>query len=201
MLGRIFYFLFSVLAATSIVAEPRMLDRLILEINSKSYTQRQIEIYHALRTIAMGEPIAKALPSSSGWKDAVEIFKNEILVYSNIENDPQRMESFQPDNKALQEAEALVQKAQLEHDGFRGFLRGYQVSETEIIRNLLTFFRVQAYVRSRIQVIGPTAGGSVPPLLSIDAKSDWFSSLQRMTPYRLFDRAKEYRPIELKKSS
>ncbi len=200
MRRQLLWLLVYLLAATSAVAQPRMLDRLILEINSKSYTQRQIEIYHALRTIAVGEPLAKALPSASGWSEAVEIFKNEILVYSNIENDPQRMESFQPDNKALQEAEALVQKAQLEHDPFREFLRRHQVSDTEIIRNLLTFFRVQAYVRSRIQVITPATGGLAPAAFSIDAKSDWFSALQRTTPYRLYDRAREYKVLEPKRS-
>lgn len=197
MLRYLSTFVLSFLCATALTAEPRMLDRLIVEINGKSFSQRQIEIYHALRTIVAGGGPRKALLDESSWKEAVESFKNEMLVYANIEGDQQRMDSFQADKTALQQAEREIQRLQLDDKPLLDRFKRLGLTEAEIQRNLLIIFRIQAYVRSRVQVLNPEL--ETKGLLDVDSKADWFTSLLRSTTFRFYDSAKDYVLLQARK--
>ncbi len=190
-------FMLSLLYTFSLRAEPRMLDRLILEINGKSFSQRQIEIYHSVRTIAGGSRSRKALLDTATWKSAVETFKNEMIVFASIEGDQTRNDSFQADNRALQWAEKEIQKVQLEDKELLAFFKRQGVTEAELQKNLVTIFRIQAYVRSRLQVLNQDSDLSAKDLLDIDPDSDWFASMQKATPYRFYDRAKEFQALQV----
>lgn len=176
---------------STLMAEPDLLDRLIVEINGKSYSQRQIEVYQGLRTIAMGEAPSKALPQANTWVQVVETFKNEMVVYSLIESDAQRMGSFQADQKKLEETTANFRLWQQRDQSFDDFVRQRQLTEAEIGKIFNTVFRVQAYVRSRVQL---SEQGNVDEarFLSIDPLSDWFQSLQKLASYRFYGKAREY---------
>jgi hypothetical protein len=180
--------------ASTLMAEPVLLDRLIVEINAKSYSQRQIEIYQGLRTIAMGETPAKALPHADTWAGTLETFKNEMMVYSLIESDAQRLESFQADQKKLEEGEKSILRWQQSDKAFDDFVRRRGLTEAEIVRVLITVFRVQAYVRSRVQLISQGSGED-GKFLSIDPMADWFQSLQKLTSYRYYGKARDYIPL------
>lgn len=191
---RLLWFALLLMYTSTVMAEPALLDRLIVEINGKSYSQRQIEVYQGLRTIAMGELSGKALPEADTWMQAVESFKNEMVVYSLIESDAQRMESFQADLKKLQEARQNLERWQQSNKSFDEFVRQRQVTEAEIERILSIVFRVQAYVHSRVQL---SAEGSTDEkrFLSIDPTADWFESLQKLTSYRFYRKAKDFVPL------
>lgn len=193
------YFLLYLLYTASTIAEPRLLDRLILEINGKSFSQRQIELHHVLRTLAAGEAPSKALLSPEHWKGVIERFKNEMLVYANIESDAQRMESFQPDNAAVKAATLRVQATQLEDKPVQEVFKRLGVREDEIVQELLIIYRVEAFVRSRALVTASTRGDS-PALHPIDTKSDWFLALQRLAPYRFYDGATEFVALQGRRS-
>src|SRR5690242_17576020 len=94
--------------SATLMAEHSLLDRLLVEINGKSYSQKQLETYMLLRTIAMGEDLNKAFPSAESWSEKVEQFKNEMIVYSQLENDQQKLDSFAPDSKKVQDAETAL---------------------------------------------------------------------------------------------
>lgn len=192
MMRKIFStFLLYLLYTASTIAEPRLLDRLILEISGKSFSQRQIEVYHSLRTLAAGEAPSKALLNPENWKGAIERFKNEMLVYANIESDAQRMESFQPDQAAMKAAALRVQAVQLEDRSIQDLFKRLGLREGEIVQELLIIYRVEAFVRSRALVTASNREDN-PSLSPIDPKSDWFLAMQRLTPYRFYDGATEF---------
>ncbi len=192
-------FLLYLLYTANALAEPRLLDRLIFEINSKSFSQRQIEIYHSLRTLAAGEAPSKALLNATNWKESIERLKNEMLVYSNIESDTQRMESFQPDNAALKAAELRIQKAQLEDPGIQELFKRLRIKEDEIQAELVVIYRVEAFIHGRAVVSTP-ARDKESKLREIDTKSEWFRALERLTPYRLYDGASEFVALQARRN-
>lgn len=183
----VMYFCFS----ATLMAEQSLLDRLIVEVNGKSYGQKQLETYELLRTIAMGEEPRNGLPSTQGWAEHVENFKNEMIVTSQLENDQQKLESFAPDSKRVQEAEKNLASAQGKYSELDHFIRGRQLSEADISRIFTVLFRVEAYTRSRQQL---TAAKTQDENIfnRLDPQADWFLALSKATPYRFYAKAKDY---------
>jgi hypothetical protein len=177
--------------SATLMAEQSMLDRLIVEINGKSYSQKQLETYELLRTIAMGDDARGALPSSAKWPDLVEQFKNEMIVYTQLENDQQKLESFAPDSKRVQDAETALSSAQSKSPEIDHFIRGRHLSEAEISRIFSILFRVEAYTRSR-QQLSAAKTQDENTFVKLDPKADWFLALAKSTAYRYYSKAKVY---------
>jgi hypothetical protein len=179
----------------STLAKPRTLDRLVLEINGKSYSQRQIEIYQALRTIASGEPSDKGLPGPAYWSASLESFRNEMMIYINIENDAEKMEKLQGDNKAIRQVQEKLEALVATDDKWRDFHRRYSISDREVTEHLIRMFKVQAYLESRGRP-APSGQGALSGYRKIDVAEPWFMTIFHATPHRLYDRARTYQVIE-----
>jgi hypothetical protein len=173
----------------------RTFDRLVLEINGRSYSQRQIEVYQALRSIAMGEPSSKGLPTSDAWLMSLESFRDEMMVYLNIENDAEKMESLQVNSKAIRQVQERLQALVAADNKWRDFFRSYSIGDKQVTDELIRMFKVQAYLESLVRPAGTGQGGMVR-YRKIDPKEDWFLSLFHATPHRLYDRARDYRVIQ-----
>lgn len=177
--------------SATLMAEQSLLDRLIVEINGKSYSQKQLETYELLRTIAMGDEPRSGLPSSERWAQQVEQFKNEMIVYTQLENDQQKLESFAADSKKMQDAETALGSAQGKNPELDHFIRGRQLSEADISRVFLMVFRVEAYTKSRQQLTAAKTQDD-NSFTQLDPKADWFQALSKATAYRFYTRAKDY---------
>jgi hypothetical protein len=179
----------------STLAKPRTLDRLVLEINGKSYSQRQIEIYQALRTIASGEASDKGLPGPDTWLLAIDHFRDEMMIYINIENDAEKMEKLQADSRAIRQVQEKLEGLVATDDKWRDFHRRYSISDREATEHLIRMFKVQAYLESRGRPA--THGqGALSGYRKIDVNESWFVTLFHATPHRLYDRARRYQVIE-----
>ncbi|MBC7531950.1 MAG: hypothetical protein H7318_10260 [Oligoflexus sp.] len=183
----VMYFFFS----ATLMAEQSLLDRLIVEINGKSYSQKQLETYELLRTIAMGEEPRSGLPSSKSWTAQVEEFKNEMIVYTQLENDQQKLESFAPDSKRVASAEMALTNAQGKFPELDRFIRGRQLSEADISRIFAMLFRVEGYTRSRQQITAAKTQDE-NAFTRLDPEADWFLALAKATSYRFYTKAKDY---------
>ena len=179
----------------STLAKPRTLDRLVLEINGKSYSQRQIEIYQALRTIASGEPSDKGLPGPAYWLESVESFRDEMIIYINIENDAEKMEKLQGDNRAIRQVQEKLEALVATDDKWRDFHRSYSISDREVTEHLIRMFKVQAFLESRGRP-APTGQGALSGYRKIDVAEPWFVTIFHAPPHRLYDRARTYQVIE-----
>ncbi|RYZ50576.1 MAG: hypothetical protein EOP07_22725 [Proteobacteria bacterium] len=177
--------------SATLMAEQMTLDRLIVEINGKSYSQKHLETYILLRTIAMGEEPRRALPSAENWAEHIEQFKNEMIVYTQLENDPQKLESFAPDSKRVQDAESILTSLQSKNSELDKFIRQRQLSEANISEILTMVFRVEAYVKSRLQLAAARSQDE-SAFTRLDPTADWFLALAKATPYRFFAKAKDY---------
>ncbi len=195
MMRSLLCFLVICVYSMSTLAKPRTLDRLVMEINGKSYSQRQIEVYQALRTIAAGEPSDKGLPGPGNWLLSLDSFRDEMMIYINIENDAEKMEKLQPDNKAIRQVQEKLEALVATDDKWRDFHRRYSISNREVTEHLIRMFKVQAYLESRGRPA--TAGqGVLSGYRKIDVSESWFVTLFHATPHRLYDRARSYQVIE-----
>ena len=195
MMRSLLCFLVICVYSMSTLAKPRTLDRLILEINGKSYSQRQMEVYQALRTIASGEPSDKGLPGPDNWLSSIDSFRDEMMIYINIENDAEKMEKLQVDNKAIGQVQEKLEALVATDDKWRDFHRRYSISDREVTEHLIRMFKVQAYLESRGRPATP-GQGVLSGYRKIDVADAWFVTLFHATPHRLYDRARSYQLIE-----
>lgn len=195
MMRSLLCFLVISVYSMSTLAKARTFDRLVLEINGKSFSQRQIEVYQALRTIAIGEPSDKGLPGPEGWILALESFRDEMMVYINIENDAEKMDMLQGNSKAIGQVQEKLEALVTTDDKWRDFRRRYSISDSEAWRQLNRMFKVQAYLESRVRPAG-TGQGGISGYRRIDRTAEWFVTLFHATPHRLYDKAREYQVIQ-----
>ena len=195
MMRGLLCFLVICVYSMSTLAKPRTLDRLILEINGKSYSQRQMEVYQALRTIASGEASDKGLPGPANWLLSIDNFRDEMMIYINIENDAEKMDKLQVDSKAIRQVQEKLEALVATDDKWRDFHRRYSISDREVTEHLIRMFKVQAYLESRGRPATP-GQGVLSGYRKIDVAEPWFMTLFHATPHRLYDRARSYQVIE-----
>ncbi|RZA17805.1 MAG: hypothetical protein EOP10_22075 [Proteobacteria bacterium] len=177
-------------------AAPLLVDRLIVEISGKSYSQKQLEVYGLIRTIAMGEAASLGLPTSERWPEQVETFKNEMIIVTQLENDQTKLDSFLPEASKVSDAVKALNAVQGKDSAVDAFIRGRSLSESEITKTLTTIFRVEGYTRSRLQLSQTRSlDDQGPSFIKLDPNAEWFLSLQKATAFRYYSQAKEYRAL------
>ncbi len=180
----------------SVLASPNLLDRLLVEVSGKSYSQKHLETYVLLRSIAMGEPSRRGLPSPETWVEAIEIFKDDMIVVTQLENDQGKNDSFLPDSKKISEAQKALSEAQSKDKEIDAFIRQRGLSDSDLLKVLMTVLRVEGYVRSRMQLAQTKSNDDQGPIFAkIDRDADWFKALQKSVAYRYYLGAKEYKPL------
>ena len=74
MLGVLLY------TAPAVYAAPRVLDRLVLEIEKTSFTQRQFEIYWALRGVLVEQASTPQLVGAYNYRALLERYTNPLRL-------------------------------------------------------------------------------------------------------------------------
>ena len=176
-------------------AEARTFDRLVVEINGKSFGQRQIELYVAVRRIAQGDLAAPVIVEGEAWRTSLDVFQRDMTVYINIENDSEKFDALVIPNAAVAEVQARIEHLHANDVGWQRFFEKYHVRDSEIMRALLQIFKIQVYIGG---FAGVGKAGKARPfrLIQIDPRSAWFKNFAHSTPVRLYDRALEYLTIE-----
>lgn len=164
-------------------------DRLVLEINKNAYTQRQMELYIALRSaLTSAEP---TLINKSNWGEQMELFRREMVV----EQEAQRLSSAQPNRKTVQSGLAILEERRKKSPAFAAFLKRMQADEPTQRRTLASIIRVRVFLASKERQYSPDST-RLEQKADVDYKADWFVKLEQRTPYRIFEGAREYVEIE-----
>lgn len=174
-------------------AAPVLLDRLVLEVNKVSFTQRQFELYMALKSILeQGTAGQVELVTERNWSSQLQSFKNEMLV----EQEASRLSSVQPNRKMVEASKRMVDNKRQGDLIFSSFLHRVRANDTNIRRTLALVMRVKGFVISRQrQRTGRVAAKQRKGVLDKDA--DWFQDLERRVPYRIYEGARKWQPVQL----
>jgi hypothetical protein len=196
------------LAAAGVEAADAPLgDRLVLSINNLPYTQRQVEIYIAvkesLRKPATGPDGAAAksapvrLVESRNWGDALTVFAEDMIILQEA----QRLGSFQSADQLLTKYDQVV-KARIAGDReLRDGLLRLGADEQAVARTLETVLRVAAFRRSRDRQEQISGDKDAPELDGGSAASGaksarWLVELQERGVVRRYEGASEYQMIQ-----
>ncbi len=169
------------------LAEGTVLDRLVLEVNGKSYTQRQVEVYTLLRAVAQGRGAQSGLITLETWPKALQIFQDEAILLESLQKDPAKNDVPTADSKNAQSLQAEVERLQINDANFQGFMKGYRVSESELRQAI----RMLLLVQSGLQLHKPAEGNSNVWLV-LDPQSPWYTDVKRTLPTRYYTGAKTY---------
>ncbi len=81
-------------------------DRLLLQINNHSYTQRQLEAHTLVREALriMRQPDNASIISAQKWRDLLDLFREDMLILLELE----RYDRYRPDPEDIDAARRYV---------------------------------------------------------------------------------------------
>lgn len=178
----IFFFIISI--ETLLGAQFGLIDRLVLEVDSFSYTQRQLELYIILKNIlSKNKPPPLTLIDARNWDQALNEFQIDML----IEQEARRIGSVHLSDKTIAVARKIVAQRSAKDPTFRLFLEHVGADETTIRKTLITILIVRKFK------IGKNLSRNN------DSKANlykWINALQSRIPYRIYEGAKKFEPIQ-----
>lgn len=164
-------------------------DRLIIEINKNSYTQRQMELYIALRSALTSKELT--FVNQANWSQQMDFFRREMVM----EQEAQRLSSAQPNRKTVQSGLSILEDRQKKSPEFASFLKRMQADEATQRRVLASIIRVRVFLSSKERQYSQDPG-RLEEKTELDPKAEWYVKLEQRTPYRAFEGAREYVQIE-----
>ncbi len=173
-----------------VLAEGRLLDRLVLEVNGKSYTQRQVEVYTLVRAAAMGRGAKDGLIGPDSWQGALEAFAHEALVMVSEGRGEDGEEVTQADPGDVHRVLSELQRLQEEEVSIKNFIKDYRIDDGELRRASEGVVRVQKLLSQKQKSLQSTN-----MWLSVDTKSQWYGSLKQSIGMRVYDEARIYKRL------
>lgn len=171
----------------------KMIDRTLLEAGSKTYSQRNFEVYNFAMVSLFIKPGSSPseLISETNWKSQLEIYKDEMLLNTLFDQDSQRLVSLIPNSDMLNASWSLVTANIRKTDWLSRYKSQKKFTESEIRDQLTIVLKVQAYLRSKDRK-RQKKGWRV----AVDSDENWFKHLKNTIAYRFFEGAHEYRSLK-----
>ena len=166
-----------------------LIDRLLMEINRFSYTQRQMELHQVIKSaIVLPEMDPPVFVTAVNWSGQIQAFKNDKMV----EQEAQRLSGFIASKKMVNSASDMILKKQAKFSGLRKFFQRMAVNNQEIRVVLSSVLRVQGYILSKGQrgYVGNYISGKDSYLMT-----PWFKKLKKRVTYRMYAEGREYKKI------
>ena len=165
------------------------IDRLILEVNKQSYTQRQVILYVTTRRLLQENPKASDLQiNQKNWTTVLSQFSDEMI----IEQEAQRLGSRQPNAEMVKTMKSKLLAQRRKWPIINKVYHRMAVTEQEMKKILASIIRVQSFLITRKKT--PLKEDS--PQNQTHAKNNWFDRLKQRTPSRYYEQARNYVPIE-----
>lgn len=172
-------------------------DRLVLEVDNTSYSQRQFELYVALRSALYGEDASKiVLVSEKNWSEQLEFFRLDMLV----EQEAQRLSTAPPGKRVVDAGVEVVKRKIDRSQQFKDYLVHMNADDAVVRRTLTSVLRVKSFLVSRGRQYGADVS-RVEEKAEVDRTADWFIRLEQRTPFRIFEGARRYQAIDPKVST
>lgn len=188
-------------------AEAQLVDRLLVNVDSQNYSQRQFELYMALESLLF------TAPEQSSWQVTPANWNEKLAVYVNhmlVDHSARSLETFTARPNEVLVAQKKL--AQLGDDSWQRFIDRLGFSKSAIATERDRMIRVAKFVCHRFRLSqgdsnqndrGALARRSAPlptckdgqkvPLLSKDYR--WFHRVVQETPFRVYDGARTYQPL------
>ena len=169
-------------------------DRLVVSVNQANFTQRQAEIYLAVKeAIRGGAGDRVAFIGASNWPQALDAFTEDMAVLLEL----QRLGSFTVLDQASEKYAALLRQRLREQPQLKAQLRRLGADEPAIARGLDTVLRVSAFRQSKdrqesqsSQAMGQKGQGRP------SGAPKWLTDLLDRTVTRRYVGASQYQLIE-----
>ena len=162
------------------------MDRLLIELNRVSYSQRYVELYSVVEkmiTTTRATPIAIA--DESNWSTLLEEFKDDLLV----EQEAKRVAGISIGKNVLQAALALIAEKREKDPAINAYMVRLGVDDDTLHKATLSVLSIKSFLVRKQKKDGDAAAGPFPTL---DKQAPWFIKLEQVTPYRYFEDAKKY---------
>ncbi len=187
-----FFFIFTLLFATfsyqgfSLGETKEILgNRMILQVNNFSYTQREIEIHFLIKTAIKPLFLDKedfSLINEKNWEKQLDQFKNDMIVF--IES--QKLGKFQPTEEKINEAKIAARNAFEADPKLKKIKEHLDVSSELITKFIVILLQVDDFKISR---------RSLSDRVSFYRAERWFQELEGRYVTRFFYGTSEYQPI------
>jgi hypothetical protein len=171
-------------------------DRLVAQINAVAYTQWQVESYllvkECLRSAptSTGGPSAEpTLPDAGRWKQAVESFLTDMLVYQEAE----RIGSFVPPARMVDQVRSMFVAVRDGHPAAKEVWSRLAMTDASLGRAIALVLRVDGFSQSQERVTREAANAKTAPVPLGDRP--WVRELRDRAVIRLFREALEWREI------
>ena len=156
-------------------AEPIIGDRLLMEINHYTFSQRQMEVYLLVKNLINKKGEKVPIPGAENWLESVEKFKEDMFIYLEAK----RLGRFQAPDEKIQSIAKDLQR-QLDADpSLKNIAQRLGVDRQTLLRAAGNVVQVQEF-RS---------------LKSMNGEAGWIKNLASKYVVRSFKGSYEYRFI------
>lgn len=169
----------------------KIVDRMIVEVNSFPFSQRQLEIYlilkHTLLKKSNGDVV---LVNQNNWEASIEEFRVDML----IEQEAQRLNTFQASPAQIDVAEQFVLKKRSQDRDLDGFLKSRKVSHLKLRQTLASILRVRGFILNRDKQNSSLENATTKEgnILS----QEWIHEMEQRLPYRYFEGAHTWQALK-----
>lgn len=173
------------------VAAAPLLERLVVEIEKSASSQRDLEVYMALRSFVIEGAVHVEVSDPSIWSQNLDRYAWDMIV----DHEAQRLGSFQIDGRTLGKIADAWDRLVTKDPAVASFTRRLAVDRDTVRAAATTVLRVQAFIstkeRQTLQGIKETFRPGV-----LNPKAEWFVKLEQRLSYRVFEGARNYVRID-----
>lgn len=174
----------------------QFIDRLLVNVDSRHYGQRQFELYMALESLLFkAKPGRRWQVDATNWEPRLATYVNHMLV----DNAARSLATFNARPNEIDVAEKKI--ARIKDGSWQRFISRLGFAKAAVAAERDRLIRVAKFVCHRLKLSGAgkravSSGckdGEALPSLSKDYA--WFARIVKETPYRVYEGAKNYQPI------
>ena len=186
---------FSFSSAYAAQSNEMIIDRMLLSVGQKNYSQRQFEIYQLVKSTILGKtiPLANQVVNPADWKSGLENFRNEMILRGAAERESFENQNLQLAKHTVDAALKLFNKNIAKQEASKTWLERYKVSANELRSAVSDMLLVQAYLRRKNSLVNTPKERFWG--YKVDDATSWFKRLKDQTPYRFYEGALNYQPL------
>ncbi len=163
-------------------------DRMIIEVNNTSYTQRQVELYSLVKQLVTKDDADIILPDESTWEAILDAFEQDVVV----ELEALRLGSFNPSDASVEKVkDILLQKLKVSKNASAAATK-LRVDDKTLARALTSVMRVESFSRNKRKQATLMNSVLADERAPEAAAGEWLKDLKARAVSRYFKSARRY---------
>ncbi len=167
--------------------ESTPLDRAVLQIDRKVYSQQFIEWYFLCRHALNPEPPKFAdymQELQAKWQDYLALAEEEMVILEEAK----RLNSFAPTPEKIQAAKELIYERINSSAAFATWAKTTSLNESAIVRSADFILQLEAFKQNKLLTANPAAKVRIK-------EQNWFKEARDKMTVRYFENANQYIPL------